>query len=632
MHLSEQFKFSLLIGCTLLLTILLYFNGLGGPLLYDDIINFGNILAIDQIDSWAQAFELFFTNTSGPFGRSVSQATFVIQKYFDLFETFHLKTFNLIIHLINGLLIYFFLTKLLQLRKDTKKDAEILGFLTACFWLLHPLHISTILYTVQRMTQLATLFSLLSLYYFVLFLPKVSNSKKLTEFLLPSIIIALFISVAVFAKENAILVFPILLLISYFFISPKKVPKQFNIWILLIAGIPTLIALYQFSIYVLYADYTFKGFNFAQRGLTQSRVVVDYISQIVIPNTNKMTLFHDDFMLSNSLFNPISTLLAFLFISTLLVISFIKKIPIVIRFGLLWFFIWHLIESTVLPLYIFFEHRNYLPSIGLILALIQTLTLVCKQFKLSQKLRAIIVVSYTLFLSISTFNLANIWSNEETLYTHWLENHPLSTSTLVTYSQYSATKYGVAVSTKILDAALKYPEYKNNISVHLYKWLYQCISQTPTYLTEQDLAKITNSKENFHTSVITAIENIVMNIHNGHCRPQKTKGLNNSFKHILLNAPQRNNYKWLASIHLYFANYLLSQDAHLEALTQFTKAHKLQPDYDKMIPIIDINIILGNYNQAHKLLAKLQKSNVRNPQVVNNLKKLKFKLEQLKRE
>ena len=72
-----------------------------------------------------------------------------------------------------------------------------------------------------------------------------------------------------------------------------------------------------------------------------------------------------------SLFPPWTTLPALASIPALLRLALVvrKKQPLV-SLGVLWFFTGHLLESTILPLEIAHEHRNYLPLLGIIIAMI----------------------------------------------------------------------------------------------------------------------------------------------------------------------------------------------------------------------------------------------------------------------
>jgi tetratricopeptide (TPR) repeat protein len=75
---------------------------------------------------------------------------------------------------------------------------------------------------------------------------------------------------------------------------------------------------------------------------------------------------HHEFPLSQSLFSPPTTLWSLLLIAGLICVAFwqIRKRPW-LSFFMLWYFLTLMIESTILPLEIIFEHRVYLPSIGI---------------------------------------------------------------------------------------------------------------------------------------------------------------------------------------------------------------------------------------------------------------------------
>ncbi|MCG2634581.1 MAG: hypothetical protein J4A00_06630, partial [Gammaproteobacteria bacterium] len=82
-------------------------------------------------------------------------------------------------------------------------------------------------------------------------------------------------------------------------------------------------------------------------------------------------LYHDDIPISQGIFEPVSTLPSILGLLIFLVtaLSLRKRQPL-IALGLFWFLGGHLLESTFIPLEIAHEHRNYLPSAGLLLALV----------------------------------------------------------------------------------------------------------------------------------------------------------------------------------------------------------------------------------------------------------------------
>lgn len=117
--------------------------------------------------------------------------------------------------------------------------------------------------------------------------------------------------------------------------------------------------------------YAGRHFTMGERLLTEPRVIMRYIYAIVLPRADSLSLEHD-VKLSKSLLNPPTTLLSFVILCVLLVFSLAarRKYPVA-TFGLLWFFLTLVIESTIVPLELIFDHRMYLPSVGLIMAIVE---------------------------------------------------------------------------------------------------------------------------------------------------------------------------------------------------------------------------------------------------------------------
>ena len=103
-------------------------------------------------------------------------------------------------------------------------------------------------------------------------------------------------------------------------------------------------------------------FTLKERLLTEPRIIIYYLSEIFYPMASRLSLVHD-IKISTSFFKPWTTIPAILAIISLLGIGLSQAIkrPI-IAFAIFFYFINHIIESTILPLELIFEHRNYLPS------------------------------------------------------------------------------------------------------------------------------------------------------------------------------------------------------------------------------------------------------------------------------
>jgi len=153
-----------------------------------------------------------------------------------------------------------------------------------------------------------------------------------------------------------------------------------------------------------------------------------YLSMIIMPNIQTMGLFHDDFVLSSDLLSIWTTLPSIVGIAVLLVLSLVwrKRFPM-FSFAVLWFFVGHSLESTVFPLEIIHEHRNYLPALGPLLALTYLLVFSLPN-RMPRLLRLLLLFIIVACLGFGTFNRAQYWSSESALIESLAINHPNSPS------------------------------------------------------------------------------------------------------------------------------------------------------------------------------------------------------------
>jgi hypothetical protein len=118
------------------------------------------------------------------------------------------------------------------------------------------------------------------------------------------------------------------------------------------------------------ASFQDRPFGLEERLWTETRVLWHYLWWILAPQPGQLSLYHDAFPLSHGPLHPWSGLPAALGLAGLIggAVLVRRRYPL-LSFGILWFFVMQLLVSTVLPLELVFEHRNYLGSIGIFLAL-----------------------------------------------------------------------------------------------------------------------------------------------------------------------------------------------------------------------------------------------------------------------
>jgi hypothetical protein len=102
----------------------------------------------------------------------------------------------------------------------------------------------------------------------------------------------------------------------------------------------------------------------SERVLTQSRVVLYYLTLLAFPHPSRLNLDYD-FPISKTILDPPTTLISILIIAGLIGYSIwtAKKRPI-LSFCILWYFGNLVIESSIFPLEMVYEHRLYLPAVG----------------------------------------------------------------------------------------------------------------------------------------------------------------------------------------------------------------------------------------------------------------------------
>ena len=199
-----------------------YWPGLQGPLLLDD---FSNLATLEKLVSQGDfAADIVSGNTSGPLGRPVSMASFVLESLYLDYGVPGQKRFGLFLHLINACLVLMLCLRLL--RAAGIRQPLLFAGLTAGLWVSAPLLLSTTLYVVQRMTLLAAMFSLIALCAY-----SVARDRNLRGQRSPGWwLLALVGTVcALLSKENGVLTLPMMTAMEVFiygFQSRKQVTRR----------------------------------------------------------------------------------------------------------------------------------------------------------------------------------------------------------------------------------------------------------------------------------------------------------------------------------------------------------------------------------------------------------------------
>jgi hypothetical protein len=427
------------LAALLVLAGAIYLPGLPGSFVLDDLhnITLNPHLAIERPDPGSLNSALFAGSPASIWpSRGLAHLSFALNFLASdgRFDPGAVKATNIAIHLVNGALVYLLVCALLRARAGTEvpsAGARWIAVVASGLWLLHPLQLTSVLYAVQRMNSLAALFSLLGLLLYC------AGRKRLAR--RPVAGLATMAAgvlggtgLGMLSKENAVLTpFFALLLELWFFSLPERcgAPERrrvalFQGAVILLPGAAAL-ALLASHWERLMAQYAFRDFDLLERLMTQARVLFYYLRWFVLPRTRDISLFHDDIPVSTGVFSPWTTAPALLLWAGVLVacVATFRSRPI-LAFCALWFLGGHLVESTVIPLEMVFEHRNYLPLLGPCVALSWLLVAAVRRGSLAPRGGVALATVVMLLLGFVTTTRAGIWRDDYTLSYFLARNHP----------------------------------------------------------------------------------------------------------------------------------------------------------------------------------------------------------------
>ena len=446
--------------------LVIYYPSLHGDFIFDDVVIQENPLI--HINKLSQLTDLMF---SKEIGRRIGFISFALNYYFGGLNTFGYLLVNVIIHILNGIVLFLLSYTILTLSPDKEKGRENtfkIAFLGSFIWLVHPLQTQAVSYIVQRLTSLSALFFLLSLLFYIKG-RVIHSSKRVVLFLLS----LLFGLLALGTKQNAATLPFFIVLSEFFLFQPQsfKMDKKKLGFILLLVGLFVLISwIYLGSDFIsrLALQYEKRGWTPLERMMTQWRVVIFYISLLIYPHPSRLNLDHD-FSVSHALFSPPTTILSLLFIIGFLCLAiFSMRRNRLLAFAIFWFFGNLVIESSIIPLELVFEHRLYLPSMGLIL-LFSGFCFRVSRREWERWVTVLIILLISLF-SYWTYERASVWRGQISLWKNVVQKSP--------YKARPHSNLGAAYKNKgMLDEAIS--EFKQALTINpYYVWAHYNLGRT----------------------------------------------------------------------------------------------------------------------------------------------------------
>lgn len=404
---KKEFLFPILI-CSV---ILIFYN----QAFHNEILSWDdNLYLIDnpQVQNLSSIPSYFshFDNTGNYMPFTLS--TFTILYHFSELHPFLYHFINILFHILNSLLVFYFIYKLL-------KNID-LALITALLFSTHPIHVESVAWIAELKDVQYTFFFLLSMIFYLKFV----RNRKPSNYILS---IIFFIS-SVFSKGQAVALFPVILLIDY--LENRKIFTK------LIEKIPYLLISISFGIIAILAQKAgnnisdYNVISFFDRIVLASYAFTTYIIKVFIPY--ELSAFYPyPEMIDGKL--PLQYLPFLLIIPlTIYVLILSYKKNKLVFFGLTFFISNIILLLQLIPVgnCIMADRYTYIASIGISLIVAHY---IIKLYNLN-KYRTYIVsffVIYLLFLGINTHSQTKLWKNDFVLWDNVLKVNPKIPSALV---------------------------------------------------------------------------------------------------------------------------------------------------------------------------------------------------------
>jgi tetratricopeptide (TPR) repeat protein len=422
----------------LFITCLIYSNTFDSPFQFDDYSSIVENSGISDLHNY------LFPRAN----RDLGFLTFSMNYSLGGLDVFGYHAVNLIIHMLNAVLVYalvsltfrtpFFRSWLNSISRQNM--SYLFAFVAGGLFAVHPLQTEAVTYITQRFTSLATFFYLLSL---VMYIKWREDKEQQSKLYASCAIYAVSLLSAILAMKTKEIAFTLPVCITvYEFMFFKERPIKRALYLIPLLLTMLIIPMTLLSLNTPVEDIIGEISEVTRDHpdiprlsylFTQFRVIVTYIRLLILPINQNLDY---DYPVYNSLLDP-AVLFSYIFL--LLVFGLgvylyrISRITYyalrITAFGIFWFFITLSVESSVIPLKdIIFEHRVYLPSVGIFMALTGAIWAGIEQWgsRAAYAKKALLYVMLTVMLSLSVATYARnaLWQDSIRLWGNVVEGSP----------------------------------------------------------------------------------------------------------------------------------------------------------------------------------------------------------------
>ena len=431
-----------------------YAPGLGFGSVFDDVANLSGLAGVQDSLS---ALLFVFNGEAGPLGRPVSLATFALQAGDWPERVDAIVRWNIFLHLLNAVLVAVLAGRVAFLLPALKWRPEAFAIAVSALWASSPVLMSTSLMPVQRMTSLSAFFCLLGMIGW-LHARVLLTDRPWRAMAGMTAAVLLGTTAAALSKETGALL-PLFILVTEFVLVRVTHAPSFEstrralawrAWCLLVFGLPALGILQLGWRHLADTRAAYAGFGYGpwDRLLTEAGVLFAYLRQLLLPLRSGLGPFHDDIPVVAT---GSGLILLLCWVAVGLVAWTLRRGRFrAFSFACGWFLAGHILESTIFPLEPYFEHRNYLPAVGV---WIGVCALLWSGIGTLRHAGAVVLAALLLNNLFVLRESGLLWSDPVVAGRIWHEEHPESMRALLQYGRALGERGDIAQAVAVYDAA-----------------------------------------------------------------------------------------------------------------------------------------------------------------------------------
>lgn len=603
MLIDGRFRVLLLLPLVLVATAWIYWPGLHGTFLLDDYQNLKPLENIGNPLTWGDIITFASQGVSGAIDRFIPLASFALQYASWPADPWAFKFVNLLLHLANGCLVFWFSFRVARALDCDKARVTTLALFTASAWLLHPLQVSTTLYVVQRMTEFSALFSLTGLIAFTYGRERAARGERMGYFW-ASIGLALGGALAIWSKETGALIVAFALVLEKTVYARFPDSGRWRVWRAIFLYAPLLVLAVYFALSfqgLILPGYADRPFTPSERLFTEARVLVSYLGTLAAPQPANLGLFHDDYPISHGLFDPPTTAAAALFLGGILAAAMaLRRSHPVLAFAVLWYLVGHLIESTFIPLEIYFAHRNYLPVAGVLFA-VGYYALRVRDRISHPWVRGLILVAGGLWLAITvaiTEAEVRLWGDPVKQAAVWASQRPQSVRAQEQLGNVRAALGNYQAAARIF---ARMAEGDLNYAAGYISWMHAACYDDAIPLPDPSRVVASLESVTFSQAPLAALEQIVAAREQRECQRLRYDMVDQSFRALMRNPRFRGQVPYLYGL---LGRFQAADRKVAEALASWDRAFSSVPDVETLILQARLLVSVGRGEDARKYLVK----------------------------